>query len=60
VSFLMRWAARRRDDEMRREAEPIEVVGHRARSRAELGVSDDPIIAGMGLGPRQRRRGRKS
>jgi hypothetical protein len=60
ASFLMLWAARRRDDEMRKDAEPIEVVGHRARSRAELRMSDDPIMAGMGLGRRQRPRGRKS
>jgi hypothetical protein len=51
---LMLRAARRRDDETKKETEAIGVLGHRARSRAQLRMSDDPIVAGMGLDPPQR------
>lgn len=59
AGFLMLRASRRREDATKKEKGAIEVIAHRAMSRAQLRMSDDPIVAGMGLEPRRRPRGRK-
>lgn len=59
AAFLMLRASRRREDATKKEKRAIEVIGDRAISRAQLRMSDDPIVAAMGLEPRRRPRGRK-
>lgn len=59
VGALVLRAARRREEERSGTAEAIETADHRARSRAHLRETEDPIVAGMGLDPQRRRSGRK-
>lgn len=59
VGGLVLPAARRRDDERGRTADSREIADHRARSRAHLRVTEDPILASMALDSQRRRAGRK-
>jgi hypothetical protein len=58
VGGLLLRASRRSEDERKRATE-AEAIDRRAISRVHLRVSDDPIVAGMGLHERPRPRGRK-
>jgi hypothetical protein len=58
VGALLLRAARRSDEERKRASE-VEAIDRRAISRVHMRVSDDPIVAGMGLHERPRPRGRK-
>jgi hypothetical protein len=58
VGALLLRAARRSDDQKKRATE-VEAIDRRAISRVHMRISDDPIVAGMGLHERPRRRGRK-
>jgi hypothetical protein len=59
VGGLVLRAARRRDDEAGGAAGAPEIAGHRARTRAHLRVTEDPIVASMALDSQRRRAGRK-
>ena len=58
VGGLLLRASRRSEDERKRATE-AEAIDRRAISRVHMRVSDDPIVAGMGLHERPRPRGRK-
>lgn len=59
VGGLVLRAARRRDDAPGGAADGREIADHRARSRAHLRVTEDPIVASMALDSQRRRAGRK-
>jgi hypothetical protein len=59
VGLLLLRAARRREDAAGGAADALEIAGHRARTRAHLRITEDPIVASMALDSQRRRAGRK-
>ncbi len=62
VCVLVLRADRRRGDERKKKMDeetmgPIEIANRRARSRAQIRLADDPIVAGMELDTPDQRRG---